>query len=207
MHHNIHSLGETIVMTMNSNKTLSSIFAAFAALMIFAAVATAATIDDDDVGHNLRGTNSVDTINGNGGNDHINAKRGADTINAGLGDDVVLAGDGADTVDGDIIFANRGRDESWGDDGNDTLWALARGDVHSRHDTNGDSLHGGAGDDTFRTRDGEQDLIDCGDGNDTAILDHKDKIVDATDANPNGSCETVTRKSRAAAEDQEVVNP
>ena len=59
----------------------------------------------------------------------------------------------------------------------------------------GDTLDGGAGDDTFRTRDGEVDHITCGDGNDTALLDQFDVITDATAANPNGSCERVVRKA------------
>ena len=42
-----------------------------------------------------------------------------------------------------------------------------------RNDTLGDTLHGGEGNDTFRTRDGEQDNIDCGPGTDTAILDFR----------------------------------
>jgi Ca2+-binding RTX toxin-like protein len=79
--------------------------------------------------------------------------------------------------------------------------------VHSRHDFNGDTLHGDDGDDTFRTRDGEGDTIDCGAGNDTAILDYKDKIVDATASNPNGSCETVKRNKRNGDQSEEVVNP
>jgi Ca2+-binding RTX toxin-like protein len=199
------------------------------ALFSFAAVAGAATINDDDVGHVLKGTNSADTINGNGGNDTINAKRGRDTLDGGLGDDVVKAGDGRDNSNGgegndtmyggwgndvqyggpgnDLIFAGRGRDITYGGDGNDTLWALARGDVHGRHDRRGDSLTGGEGDDLFRTRDGERDLIDCGPGNDTAVLDWKDRIIDATKANKNGSCEHVYRKARAAADAQENVNP
>jgi Ca2+-binding RTX toxin-like protein len=212
-------------MQNRSNKIFSLTIAALASLMVFAAVATAATINDDDIGHFLKGTNSVDTINGNGGDDHINAKNKADVVDAGTGNDVVNAGAGDDTVRGgdgndvlrgglgadkqygdagdDTIFANKGRDESWGGTGNDTLWALARSDVHSRHDFNGDVLHGEDGDDTFRTRDGEGDTIDCGPGNDTAILDHKDKIIDATTANPNGSCENVFRKSRAASDNSE----
>jgi Ca2+-binding RTX toxin-like protein len=214
---------------MNSNKTLKALFTAFAALLVFASVATAAAINDDDIGHFLKGTNSADTINGNGGNDTINAKKGADTIDGGLGDDRILASKGNDTVNGgdgndtlhggwgndvqhggagdDIIFANRGRDTSYGDDGNDQLWALARGDVHSRHDYRGDTLIGGNGNDTFRTRDGEGDRIDCGDGDDVAVLDWKDKIVDATSGNPNGSCEHVFRKKRAASDKQENANP
>jgi hypothetical protein len=57
----------------------------------------------------------------------------------------------------------------------------------------GDTLHGGAGRDRFHTRDGEIDRVDCGDGNDLALLDEVDVIVDATTENPNGSCERVRR--------------
>ena len=98
----------------------------------------------------------------------------------------------------DTIFANLGQDTSSGGEGNDTLWALARGDVQpgpgGAVDQVGDTLDGGNGDDTFRTRDGEVDRITCGAGNDTALLDRVDVITDASAANPNGSCERVVRK-------------
>jgi hypothetical protein len=42
-------------------------------------------------------------------------------------------------------------------------------------------------------RDGAADLIDCGDGNDVALLDSVDVIVDATPVNPAGSCERAVR--------------
>lgn len=212
-----------------TRKTFSTISLALASLMLFAAVAFAATITGSDEPENLPGTNRADTINANGGNDTVRAKRGHDTVDAGAGDDKVYANDGRDSVVGgdgndvlhggwghdkqwggngdDTIFANRGRDESWGGPGNDQLWALARGDRHGRNDTRGDTLHGEDGDDTFRTRDGEVDLIDCGPGNDTAHLDFKDRIVDATSANKNGSCETVIRKSRFARDTKETANP
>jgi Ca2+-binding RTX toxin-like protein len=198
-------------------------------MLTFAAIASAATIDDDDVGHFLKGTNSADTINANGGDDRILAKRGNDTLDGGAGNDNIRANRGADLVYGgegndvlyggwgndlqhggpgnDIIFAGRGRDESWGDEGDDVLWAMARGDRHGRHDFRGDTLHGGDGNDLFRARDGEGDVIDCGPGDDVAILDWKDKIDDATSENKNGSCEHVYRKARAANDSQEVANP
>jgi len=212
-------------MQNRSKNILGIAISSLAVMMVFAAVAGAATINDDDIGHFLKGTNSADTINGNGGNDRIRAKNradvidggaGDDTIHAGAGKDVSYGGDGNDRMHGglghdkqyggpgdDTIFANKGRDESWGGPGNDTLWALARSDRHGRHDYKGDVLHGEDGDDTFRTRDGEGDKIDCGAGIDTAILDHKDKIIDATSANPNGSCEIVHRKARNASDKQE----
>ena len=73
---------------------------------------------------------------------------------------------------------------------------MARKDVHGPNDTLGDTLHGGPGNDTFRTRDGEADVIDCGPDVDTAFLDFKDVIADATAQNPNGSCEVVNRARR-----------
>src|SRR5919199_983126 len=125
------------------------------------------------------------TIQGGPGNERLRGTRAADVIDGGPGND--------------RIFANLGVDVTVGGDGNDDLWALARGDVHpgpgGAVDQVGDTLDGGAGNDTFRTRDGEVDRIVCGPGNDTALLDQVDVILDATAANPNGSCERVVRKA------------
>jgi Ca2+-binding RTX toxin-like protein len=100
----------------------------------------------------------------------------------GEGDDVQRGGDGNDR-----IFANRGVDESFGGEGNDRLWAMARRDVDTSAgpDTNGDTLHGELGNDRFHTRDGEQDVIDCGAGEDVVQADTVDVVT--TD------CETVKR--------------
>ena len=69
--------------------------------------------------------------------------------------------------------------------------------MHGRNDTQGDVLHGGEGNDTFKTRDGEADVIDCGPGVDTALLDFKDVISDATAQNPNGRARSSTAQRRA----------
>ena len=53
-------------------------------------------------------------------------------------------------------------------------------------------LHGGDGNDTFKTRDGEADVIDCGPGVDTALLDFKDVL-----ARTRAACEVVNRARRA----------
>ena len=116
-----------------------------------------------------------------------------DLMSGGLGDDTQVGGAGSDT-----IFANRGADESFGGAGNDRLWALASADAAL---PGVDTLHGEDGNDTFHTRDNEPDRIDCGNGKDRALLDLVDVIVDATAANPNGSCETVTRAAPKASED------
>jgi Ca2+-binding RTX toxin-like protein len=110
-------------------------------------------------------------------------------MSGGFGDDTQSGGPGDDT-----IFANRGRDTTSGGPGNDHLWALARADVSGPNDMEGDTVRGDEGDDVIRVRDGEADIVNCGPGNDRAILDFKDVIEDATAANPNGSCELVARK-------------
>lgn len=139
----------------------------------------------------LKGGDSRDRIQGGPGNDTSWGENGHDRMAGGTGDDVQHGGPGNDT-----IFANLGQDTSYGGDGNDALWALARGDVAPGPvDQVGDTLDGGAGNDVFRTRDGEADRIACGDGNDRAFLDTADVITDATAENPNGSCERVVRQA------------
>jgi Ca2+-binding RTX toxin-like protein len=142
----------------------------------------------------------VDNVTGDSGWDLIVGGPGNDaTLNGGDGPDRIAGGRGNDTSSGgngnDRIFANVGVDSSDGGAGNDDLWALARGDVNKdvQLDTTGDSLTGGEGDDRFHTRDGEQDTVDCGPGNDVAILDTVDVIAGATVENPNGTCEDVRR--------------
>jgi len=157
----------------------------------------------------LTGTAYALDIGGTPRNDRIKGSRNADTIDAKAGNDLVVALAGDDVVRGgpgnDTIYAGVGRDETWGEDGNDTLWALARKDVSGPDDTVGDTLHGGSGDDRFKTRDGEADVIDCGPGADTALLDFKDVIIDATAQNPNGSCEVVNRRAPKPHEDRTEV--
>ncbi len=119
--------------------------------------------------------------------------RGNDTQNGGNGNDRIFANLGVDTTDGGA--------------GNDDLWALARGDVNKDVplDTTADTLIGGEGDDRFHLRDGEQDTVDCGPGNDLALLDEVDKIADATPENANGSCEDV-RRAKPGSKDRKRGN-
>ena len=119
------------------------------------------------------------------GTDHRDRVRGT----AGGRDDDTLRGGGGN----DRIFSNQGQDEVFGDDGDDDLWSLSRYDVTGSPDTAGDTLHGGAGNDVFHVRDGEQDLVDCGDGTDTVLADAAD-IVDT-------SCEKVIRKAPRSRDD------
>jgi Ca2+-binding RTX toxin-like protein len=214
---------------MHISKNLAT--GALAALALLPATAMAATIDGGPGSERLRGTQSPDQISGNAGHDRIFGfgaadqlsggdgrdrvfgGRGDDTVTGGAGRDRLSGGAGDDTQDGgpgrDVIFANVGVDTSTGGDGNDILWALARKDVAQGPgvDQVGDTLDGGAGNDRFRTRDGEVDRVTCGDGTDRAFLDRVDVITDASAENPNGSCERVERKAPrqrdSASEDRE----
>ena len=113
-----------------------------------------------------------DTVTGGEGGDRVWGRWGADRLFGGPGDDRLWGGvgndqswgeDGNDVMGGghgndrqsggagnDLIYAARGQDESWGEDGDDTLWALARRTCTGRNDMQGDVLHGGPGNDTFR---------------------------------------------------------
>ena len=172
---------------------------------------------DDTISGDANGTGdltSFDRIFGGSGNDTLHGGDSRDRIYGGSGQRHVLGRerqrpDGrrhrATTSSTAAPATTRssptsGQDTTYGGDGNDDLWALARGDVAPGPgvDQVGDTLDGGPGNDTFRTRDGEVDRITCGDGNDTALLDNVDVITDATAENPNGSCETVVRRAPKA---------
>jgi Ca2+-binding RTX toxin-like protein len=108
-------------------------------------------------------------------------------MSGGRGEDTQSGGPGADK-----IFANRGRDHSDGGDGPDVLWALSRFDVTAIGDPDGDELTGGNGRDRFRVRDGEVDLVHCGEGRDHVMADQFD-VVD-------NDCEHVVRRDITSLE-------
>jgi Ca2+-binding RTX toxin-like protein len=110
-------------------------------------------------------------LHGGPGNDRIAGGRGRDRMSGGRENDVQTGGGGAD-----VIFANRGADQSWGGEGADELWALSRYDVAALGDPMGDDLHGEAGPDRFRVRDGEVDRVHCGDGKDRVLADQYDQV-------------------------------
>jgi Ca2+-binding RTX toxin-like protein len=115
------------------------------------------------------------------GNDVSSGGPGRDFMSGGKGEDSQSGGPGADK-----IFANPGRDTSDGGDGNDMLWALARVDVSAIGDAEGDELSGGNGRDLFLVRDGEVDLVHCGEGHDRVVADQFDQV--------DNDCERVNRR-------------
>jgi Ca2+-binding RTX toxin-like protein len=116
-----------------------------------------------------KGDDEIDAITGIG--DGPIAPNTAETRLTGRG--------GADIIDGsdgeDRIVGDEGHDVANGHGGEDSV----KGSSHS------DTLFGGAGDDLLLARDGlEDDLVDCGAGDDVAR-------TDALDAGRLSACETV----------------
>ena len=135
----------------------------------------------------LLGGGGDDRLAGNRGNDFLSGGDGYDTLSGGAGDDVVVGGLGRDKLDGgdgsdrlsggssdDTISGGAGDDLLSGGDGLDTLMGGAGNDTviggyyHDR-------VSGGAGDDllygdgTDVSTGGSWDLIDGGEGEDTAV--------------------------------------
>jgi hypothetical protein len=89
-----------------------------------------------------------DRANGGRGNDDINGGRGDDRINGGAGDDRLRGGSGDD-----VLTDNRGTDRFSGGAGDDRINARDR-----------------------RGRDAGRDVVDCGAGDDTALVDDDDIV-------------------------------
>jgi Ca2+-binding RTX toxin-like protein len=162
--------------------------------------------DGNDVATNLNepsrtwlvGGNGDDRLTGGPGNDTLEGDAGADTLAGGPGEDIAtyfnsaapvtvtldgLANDGAagegDTVMPDLedLACGPGNDTLVGSDGNNVLTGEDGNDVlDGRGGT--DSLDGGSGDDTLLMADGIAEVGNCGDGNDTAIADDQDTLID-----------------------------
>jgi Ca2+-binding RTX toxin-like protein len=108
---------------------------------------------------------AVSTINGLGGNDKLVGHDHTETIDGGPGDDVVEGGLNDDTLTG-----GPGKDKILGDSSANTCNFLA--------------CRISFGNDVINARDGEQDSIDCGVGDDRATVDAIDVVA---------NCETVDK--------------
>jgi Ca2+-binding RTX toxin-like protein len=108
------------------------------------------------------------TAEGEEGADGLSGAGAADTLAGGQGNDTLIGGGGDDLLDGDV-----GDDTLGGDAGNDTLkGAVGR-----------DTLVAGDGDDTVQSSDGYADAIDCGAGQDTAVVDQLDTLTGCEQVN------------------------
>jgi hypothetical protein len=152
----------------------------------------------------LRGGAGNDAIDGGSGRDTIEGGTGTDATSGGDGTDVVsyedragtepvtisldgAANDGApgendavgadveDAIGGagdDTIFGGGGSNEIEGGDGGDVIDGLG----------GRDTIDGGTGNDRVTSRDGVQESVDCGEGNDLAVTDAFDSAL---------NCETI----------------
>ena len=161
----------------------------------------------------IKGTMQDDVITGTAGHDYIVALAGDDTVNAGDEGDRVFGNRGDDTLNGeggndrliggpgedglsggggnDLLRGRHGNDALDGGGGNDRMWPGAGEDTQA----------GGEGDDRLHAlaRDNKKDTLDCGPGNDTAVLN----VEETLDTTVN--CEriltvTITNTAAEAAE-------
>jgi len=125
----------------------------------------------------VSGGPGVDRLSGQGGSDRLVGGRSADRLFGGPGRDRLIGGPGNDGLAGrggaDRLSGGRGPDRLNGGGGDDRLNA---GGGTNR-------LAGGPGDDRLFSRNGLEDKVNCGAGNDRAVVDAKDKVL--------GNCEVV----------------
>jgi Ca2+-binding RTX toxin-like protein len=143
--------------------------------LVVVSIAAAKVINGTDGDDTLPGTARADLIQGLGGNDRIAGRGGPDILLAGKGNDLVRGGYG-----GDVIWGNSGDDQLHGGPGNDVV--RGRGGNDEIYGGEGadqlyagfgaDDVHGGRGPDTLYAvaRDQQLDKLDCGPGNDVAVV-------------------------------------
>ena len=119
------------------------------------------------------GTDSDDT------NDALNVSTQAYGCPIGTGDADVFPGSAAD----DSYCGLEGADLIFGRDGNDLLSGGPGGDVMDGGPGH-DDLESGGENDTIHARDGQRDDVDCGQGDDLAVVDRQDSV---------GGCEQVAQ--------------
>ncbi len=128
------------------------------------------------------------TLRGTTGSDLILGLARPEQILGLAGDDCLRGGDGSDYLHGgsgrDVLSGGKGRDTLIGGTGVDTL----KGGFGSDLLVGGpgrDVLNDEAGNDTFNARDDQRDVVNCGPGLDTAIVDPVDRVR---------GCEVVRRR-------------
>jgi RTX calcium-binding nonapeptide repeat (4 copies) len=154
-----------------------------------------ATLEGGDGNDRLVGGGGQDTLDGGAGDDTLQGGGGADRLDGGDGNDSLNGGDGNDVIKGaagdDQLSGDDGDDILDGSDGFDTLDGGAGDDIllggNDADELTGgpgaDQLFGGPGSDFLLAADGQLDLLDCGDGQDSTTFDP----FDAKDL----SCEVV----------------
>jgi Ca2+-binding RTX toxin-like protein len=175
------------------------------------------------------GGDGADTIRGDAGNDSLGGDAGDDSLNGGDGADAMSGGPGNDrgtyerlrapitvTLDdqpddgrageGDNVGSDV-EDVTGGDDENTITGSASAnrleaggGEDYVDGDAETDTLVTGGSGDTVRSRDGQRDVVQCGDGPDFVIADAQDSV--------SGECETSdTGNSRPRLGRTMVVEP
>jgi hypothetical protein len=157
--------------------------------------AQAATLAGTPAADTIRGTAGHDRIAAGGGDDLIDGGPGSDDLAGGPGTDAALypgpapvrvtlddlANDGPagerDNVQTDIegVYGGDGDDRITGSDGPNLLDGGAGDDVLDGRGGE-DDLFGAGGADRVLARDGRRDVLDCGPGDDVAIVDTLDAV-------------------------------
>lgn len=161
----------------------------------------------------LPGADGIDTIEGGTGDDSLFGRRGNDRLDGGGGADTISGGTEIDivsyedrtsrvfvTLDNQANDGERGERDNVMPDVEDVVGGVRADDLTGDGDRNRveagrgedlidgklgvDDLDGGDAGDVVIARDGVRDDVVCGDGNDLAIADARDKAID---------CETVDR--------------
>ena len=152
-------------------KAPPSLAAALALGLLLSGAAAAIAVDRNGSpgADRMSGTRGADDLGGGGGRDTILGRGGPDRLSGGKGRDRLLGGARRDRVRGgngpDFLIGGGGRDRLVGGPGRDEFNA------------NGVSRAGAAGNDVILARDGRQDLIECGPGKDTAVVDKREDGV------------------------------
>src|SRR4051794_15230921 len=173
----------------------------------------------------LSGGNGDDTLDGLGGDDRLSGGGGNDTLDGGSGADDMAGGPRRDAVSyaqhagvtvslddlahdgatGELDNAQTDIEDGFGSPGNDDLRGNAgantldggAGDDRLTGGGGADALFGGEGADRLDSRDGAADMLDCGNGEDIALVDERDTLV---------GCEVVDRRAASPLADGTVRN-
>lgn len=130
------------------------------------------------------------SIQGRGGSDDLRSGSGRETIDGGAGDDRIEGG-----FNHDALTGGPGKDAIYGD----STFGNCGG--------NGQSCTLPFGNDTINARDGEADQVDCGAGNDTAVVDALDTVAANCETVEGGGCGCTGPGTKPGAATLRVAKP
>jgi Ca2+-binding RTX toxin-like protein len=130
---------------------------------------------------------------------HIDGRGGADDLRAGSGRETIDGGGGDDRVEGgfnhDVLTGGPGEDVIYGDSTSGSCGG------------NGQSCTIPFGNDTIDARDGEADQVDCGAGDDRAVVDALDTVATNCETVERGGCGCTGPGTKPGAATLRVVKP